>query len=288
MQRLNFSTRALDDIESLSIDPKDARGREYIKTVLSMIRGGQKFILPDNGELVADQFSIADSHVRLFRLPYPRVVLEYRCRTDSRFEQGGPSEWDEITLAEEAEHNGALGAFITSVSRLGGGKWLPTFGAAFIPYEQAFAAPQGRLPVAMSPVPTSSSPEIVQNAPRLTYELAMDVSALVNLCACLNCENVETETLAAPTALNKKREKKGRPPLFEYKTLVLTSRGASGGQSQGGTHSSPRIHLRRGHIRRIAPDRTVWVRPTVVGDKSRGVVHKDYDATRLGKQTPPH
>ena len=43
----------------------------------------------------------------------------------------------------------------------------------------------------------------------------------------------------------------------------------------GGTHASPRVHLRRGHIRKIADGRTVWVQACVVGSK-HGMVLKDY------------
>lgn len=45
-----------------------------------------------------------------------------------------------------------------------------------------------------------------------------------------------------------------------------------------GTHASPRLHWRRGHIRRLAPERTTWVRPTLVGYEDRGTIIHDYVA----------
>jgi len=46
--------------------------------------------------------------------------------------------------------------------------------------------------------------------------------------------------------------------------------------SPGGTHASPRWHLRRGHWRQLADGRRVFVRQCQVGDPARGGVIKDY------------
>ena len=45
---------------------------------------------------------------------------------------------------------------------------------------------------------------------------------------------------------------------------------------QGGTHASPRWHVRRGHWRQLADGRRVFVRQCQVGDPARGGVVKDY------------
>jgi hypothetical protein len=102
--------------------------------------------------------------------------------------------------------------------------------------------------------------------------------AISELCNILQCANIHTETIKAPSLINKKRAKKGKAPFFEYKVLKIEDRQPSGSQL-GGTHSPPRLHYRRGHIRRIAGDRKIWVRPAMVGDKSRGLIVKDYDVT---------
>lgn len=44
----------------------------------------------------------------------------------------------------------------------------------------------------------------------------------------------------------------------------------------GGTHASPRWHIRRGHWRQLADGRRVFVRACEVGDPARGGVVKDY------------
>lgn len=50
----------------------------------------------------------------------------------------------------------------------------------------------------------------------------------------------------------------------------------------GGSHASPRWHLRRGHWRQLADGRRVFVRECAVGDASRGGVVKDYHV-RVGE-----
>jgi hypothetical protein len=46
--------------------------------------------------------------------------------------------------------------------------------------------------------------------------------------------------------------------------------------SLGGTHASPRWHIRRGHWRHLSDGRRVFVRECQVGDPALGGVVKDY------------
>ena len=106
----------------------------------------------------------------------------------------------------------------------------------------------------------------------------------LNLFYVLGCSNVGTIETAAPSALNKKRAKAGKFPIIEYKTLVVQL-GASrnGRQDAGGTHASPRVHLRRGHVRRLDYGRRVWVQACVVGS-THGIVLKDYKLSTVGEE----
>ncbi|MCC7462395.1 MAG: hypothetical protein IT480_08030 [Gammaproteobacteria bacterium] len=47
----------------------------------------------------------------------------------------------------------------------------------------------------------------------------------------------------------------------------------------GGSHASPRWHIRRGHWRELADGRRVFVRECEVGDIARGGMIKDYRVT---------
>lgn len=99
----------------------------------------------------------------------------------------------------------------------------------------------------------------------------------------LNCVNVKTLEMPAPKFTNRQRALKGKPPIYAYKVLVLRP-SAARKETLGGTHASPAIHLRRGHIKhRKTGD--FWWQPCVVGDRSRGVVVKDYRADKI--TSPP-
>lgn len=95
----------------------------------------------------------------------------------------------------------------------------------------------------------------------------------------LNCSNVELTEVDEPKRLNKKRQKNGKVPIYSYKVLMLKTRQqrlATG----NGTHESPRIHLRRGHIKRRKTG-NFWWEPCVVGERKKGVVMKDYNANGI-------
>lgn len=111
--------------------------------------------------------------------------------------------------------------------------------------------------------------------------IMMLVSLVVRGLMVLNCSNVHCVDNPPPAALNKKRERSGKVPLFTYKTLHIKTqdRRTARGQPAGSERAGPRLHLRRGHIRRLDDARTTWVQSCVVGDKQRGIVMKDYRVT---------
>ena len=124
--------------------------------------------------------------------------------------------------------------------------------------------------------------QLTDDEKRALNKLALwKTSEIIRSLLVLNCVNVKTETVEAPLALNKKRTRNGKIPLYSYKVLVLKS-SAARGTNQGGMHETPRIHLRRGHIKhRKTGD--FWWQPCVVGDRKRGVVMKDYRADELAR-----
>lgn len=101
------------------------------------------------------------------------------------------------------------------------------------------------------------------------------IRSLKAFISAINCTNIIQREHKQPAALQKARQKRGKKPLFSYWTLELSGRG-EGGQILGGTHASPRVHLRRGHPRQYAPGKWTWVQACAVGNIKAGVVHKDY------------
>lgn len=93
----------------------------------------------------------------------------------------------------------------------------------------------------------------------------------------LSSKGVASEVVAAPTYLNKKREQKKLAPIFSYRLLTINPQDVVEAQGVArGTHASPRLHWRRGHIRKLGEDRHTIVRPCLVGSIERGYVAKDY------------
>lgn len=103
-----------------------------------------------------------------------------------------------------------------------------------------------------------------------------DIFSLVRtFVTAMGCNNVRKVEGRPPEKVQKKRQKNGKKPLFSFWTLELKQERVEG-DPQGGTHASPRLHLRRGHPREFAPGKYTWVQPCVVGNKKLGMVHKDY------------
>lgn len=111
------------------------------------------------------------------------------------------------------------------------------------------------------------------------------VQATMRFLSAMNCTNVHRQEHKPDTALQKARAKRGKQPLFSYWTLELNGRDGGAAQSFGGTHASPRVHLRRGHPRQYAPGKWTWVQPHAVGNRELGMVHKDYV---IGKEMVVH
>lgn len=111
---------------------------------------------------------------------------------------------------------------------------------------------------------------------RLSYDASDEVHMAIQACAVLNCANVETGDLAPGKGANAKRVASGKSPFFTYKVLQLAAAKVAAGEKGSGSHSAPRTHLRRGHIRRLE-NKVTWVRPAIVNAGSdRGTVAKDY------------
>lgn len=110
--------------------------------------------------------------------------------------------------------------------------------------------------------------------------------ALCELLEALSCKNVASEPIERVSpAVNARRIRRGKLPLYEVRRLVLIPGQLAVPKGDGsGHHSSPRQHLRRGHIRRLTSG-NYWVNSCVVGLSSLGVIEKSYDITTRGAPT---
>jgi cytochrome c5 len=94
---------------------------------------------------------------------------------------------------------------------------------------------------------------------------------------CVACHNYETDfaDVEPDKATNKMRRARGKAPLFTYKVLTIGKKKPKS-RRLGGTHASPRSHLRRGYFRTSRNGVRHWVQPCMVKGETDGFVHKDY------------
>ena len=117
-----------------------------------------------------------------------------------------------------------------------------------------------------------------------------ELQSFINACSVLNCANVIVDTITPADSktsrfVRGKRIKSSEPaikPRFTYKVLQITDeqRGHSAGKGFSTGAHTKRMHLRRGHIRRLG-ERLIWVRPSVINSGSvLGAVMKDYQLNK--------
>lgn len=81
-------------------------------------------------------------------------------------------------------------------------------------------------------------------------------------------------------ATGERRQPRSAADTDVYRVVTIEHRdGVSRGDGSG-SHASPRLHWRRGHIRALDGARRVWVRPALVGDGEHGTVVHDYQGAR--------
>ena len=112
-------------------------------------------------------------------------------------------------------------------------------------------------------------------------ELSFHYCLLASYLAIINSENVITiDHLPAERAVTLGATEEDRR-LFIYKTLHIKPRQVVHRSTKRETEehdpkNSPRVHLRRGHLRRL-PGKIAWVQPAVVGKVKKGITMKDYN-----------
>lgn len=109
-----------------------------------------------------------------------------------------------------------------------------------------------------------------------------EVRVVYEFLAAINCSNVGTSEVPPPTMLNAKRAKKGKVPFYSYNILDIdpaASSNPSADSTGTSSHSSPRTHLRRGHLRRLGErfgNKVLWINATVVNPGAVARVDKVY------------
>ena len=178
------------------------------------------------------------------------IAIEYRV---------GAEKW--ITLATERDDDIALQLVLCS----GTMAWTPTC-LVLLPRSEPLKDIGGGLAL----------PNVKALDDECPLELAEEpAAALLSMLNALGCSNVHIERSESK---NSGKKIKAALPFDAYHVLTIDVPGRHGERTgAGGDHRSPREHLRRGHIRRLADGRRIWVNATVVSvGRGAGVVTKDY------------
>jgi len=100
------------------------------------------------------------------------------------------------------------------------------------------------------------------------------------VCACLlklhDCTEAHQPTAKANSLTNKRRIAKGKPPLYDWTTVVIEPIKPRS-EHKGGTHASPRQHDVRGHWVKNKHGKTFWRKPHKRGNAANGTIFHDYE-----------
>ena len=270
MEHLNYCRQMVKQFSAPVAAPDfPEHFRKILNHCINLSKVSVKFMLPEGGRIYDDKEYRGLDDSEPLRLPYPNIALEYSRNTGGKelTEYEGLST-KTIIFARESED-----AIIFQVVMWVDFKktWGPLPEAAIprIGYLNRSKSFNGYTGINMW--------RADQRIPLSDY--ADEAGALMCFLNVLACNNVHVERSEPKKAT---RKIKAAFPFDTYHVLIIDVPNKTGERTHSGSHRSPREHLRRGHIRRIADGRRIWVNATVVAaGRGAGVVTKSY-AVRPG------
>lgn len=259
-EHLNFCRQMVKQFSSLH---KDFLDHSPYGVALDSADMAQKFMLPDGGRLLDDMELRALDETQPLRLPFPVICLEYRTN-QTGLTQGQSLSTKRIVFAHEDD------------------EMIVVYPVIWMDELQAWGAlPPAALPLTGYLNRNSISADggvfiiCTKADPSFPYsDYCDELGALLGFLNALQCSNVHVER--SPARKSGKKIKSALP-FDDYHVLQVALATKPSGQSAGGTHRSPREHLRRGHIRTLQSGKRIWVNAAVVGaGANAGKIFKDY------------
>jgi hypothetical protein len=278
MKHLNHCRQMVRQFsDSLLIPNLPQQSREILSHCIDLAKASQKFLLPDGGLLYDDKELRALDESERLSLPFPLVALEFS-RT-SEFISTRPKNLrtdvyqpnKSLVFARERVEVIAITVVVWNENA---GIWgpLPEVAIPRIGYLKRDRKNEyGRVPVAIISNPKN---HMIPNEDYMD-----EVAALMSMLNILSCRNVHIEqSHPGKTQRAMTNGRKGALKFDSYHVLMVDApTNVIDSGIRGHSHRSPREHLRRGHIRRIADGRRIWVNAAVVGaGRGAGVITKDY------------
>lgn len=264
MEHLNYCRQLVRQFKAMAEVPSiDPEKRAVVDHVIDLCRASQKFILPENGELLRDVELRALDDSEPLRLPHPFVALEFQAKLSRK--DGPPVFARRVIFCREDED----GIYVRPAAHVDANGFWIVKRDAFIPKTHYLDRSNPKELKVVAEYPTNEGAS-------LGFKHVMIVLGFLNA---LQCSNVRTER-SEPKKSGKKI--KTALPFDSYHVLTIDAPRKPGSASDacgigGGSHRSPREHLRRGHIVRPEGRRPYWRNATIV-NASRGLakIEKDY------------
>jgi hypothetical protein len=314
IQSRNYCTQAIEQFVAYEFGytapmhhELDAQITLQTRETAVLLREAEKFLMPEWGRIFdKDDFGVLEDMAVPNRLPYPIIACEYFCDYSKHdtmipgemasskriallvekemLKARAPHTW-QWTIKTKPEDDAVIadeGFFVIPVCFFDAGNiWSPAPCMGFMNRNERPQEFRARIVITALGIGSYIDYPDDEKRLRAQRDIADESICAIHLLMALAMERTSMTTLPAPTQLNKKRERKGKPPLFEYKVLdivadIMETPKAGVGRPHG-NHASPRMHKRRGHIRRLDNNRTTWVRNTIVGKPGKGEVRKDYN-----------
>lgn len=294
MQAHDFLRKAIRAISENLEKNQDYFTHDYIVRSMQMLHEAQravKFVMPTDGKIFdTDLSGLSSDH----RLPFDQIVIEYECTTpggmSSQFfgeEKTGIAK-KRIVYASQLEQTIFIMSIVAFKTPTGEDHWtVQPYISEVIPSNlikdslvEDLTSYVGSKKIDQFYV---SAHDLGGHAEKTFgdewrdhayYDMIDEVNCVLNMMEALSCRNVNTEPLPVKKNMLAQR-KKGALPYDQYHVLVVNSRLTERSADQGGSHRSPREHLRRGHIRRLSTG-NVWVNSTIVNHGNHGKINKTY------------
>lgn len=285
---------ALPQLEAAA-DALEPHRLKELRIAAAIVRSPRlvRFALPDGGVLIEDHDLRALMEVDALRLPFPALALETFLPLDDRPATRRIIFAMEVRFGDDSWANddgGAVAAILAPgptrpsthvlvqmVDLYVDGRpegWTLNGMHLLRMREWCERKPDGRMHCVKIDGGTEPADVVDGSAvPWAVYTLLMFVDALA-------CTNVSIERRPARPR-SRAQIKANALPFDDYHVLVVDTAAARLGSSAsagvGGSHRSPRQHLRRGHIRRLhGSGRPIWVNAAVIG-AAGGRVVKSYE-----------
>ena len=284
MQRTNYCANALDDIKKQISYLEEAKQSPImlrsLKTIETLMDQSVKFRLPDNGKLFDYKGKgvgeILMQEKTIVRLPYPVTAIEYDHveTADGISYHENDTKYDAvILLCFECELEGEVVVFCLVLCR--GVLGASSKDKAWVLVNFGFSINSESYETRIIPT-TELGHELGAMSKEAKNDIGGEATSLTQFIRMLGCSNTHIANDIDPDIkLNISRQKKGKTPFYQYKVLTIGGNTLLGASNSGSKHNSPRMHLRRGHIRRLA-DKNVWVNSAVIGNKKNGILEKEY------------